>query len=91
MPTLTRVEPGWQAGDAWRRRVLRPSHPNTHQRPTETKPAAHLERELNNPSYRKRRVLVLILQPRRSLGKIEAERVRVLCRVAGTNQELAQP
>lgn len=73
VPTLTRVEPGWQkAGDALaaaRAAAESPEHIND--RP-ETKPAAHLERELNNPSYRKRRHGPIAAQ-KIGLARIEAE------------------
>ena len=73
VPTLTRVEPGWQtAADALaaaRAAAESPEHIND--RP-ETKPAAHLERELNNPSYRKRRHGPIAAQ-KIGLAKIEAE------------------
>lgn len=71
--TLTRVEPGWQAAsDALavaRAAAASPEHIN--ERP-ETKPAAHLERELKNPSYRKRRHGPIAAQ-KIGLAKIEAE------------------
>lgn len=73
VPTLTRVEPGWQAASAAlaaaRAAARSPEHIND--RP-ETKPAAHLERELRNPSYRKRRHGPIVAQ-KIGLTKIEAE------------------
>jgi hypothetical protein len=73
VPTLTRVEPGWQAASAAlaaaRAAARSPEHIND--RP-ETKPAAHLERELRNPSYRKRRHGPIVAQ-KIGLAKIEAE------------------
>lgn len=73
VPTLTRVEPGWQGATdalaAARAAAESPEHIND--RP-ETKPAAHLERELNNPSYRKRRHGPIAAQ-KIGLAKIEAE------------------
>ncbi|MCB1901824.1 MAG: DUF4276 family protein [Rhodocyclaceae bacterium] len=54
--TLVQTEPAWNGGydalNAARGAAKSPEHIND--RP-ETKPAAHLERELKNPSYRKRR------------------------------------
>jgi len=73
VPTLTRVEQGWQAAAqalaAVRAAADSPEHIND--RP-ETKPAAHLERELSNPSYRKRRHGPIAAQ-KIGLAKIEAE------------------
>lgn len=73
VPTLTQIEPGWQAASitltAARAAAVSPEHIND--RP-ETKPAAHLERELNNPSYRKRRHGPVAAQ-KIGLVKIEAE------------------
>lgn len=73
VPTLTRIEPGWQAASgalaAARAAAESPEHIND--RP-ETKPAAHLERELSNPSYRKRRHGPIAAQ-KIGLSKIEAE------------------
>lgn len=73
VPTLTHVEPGWQeASDALaaaRAAAESPEHIND--RP-ETKPAAHLARELSNPSYRKRRHGPIAAQ-KIGLAKIEAE------------------
>ena len=73
VPTLTRIEPGWQSATdalaAARAVAASPEHIND--RP-ETKPAAHLERELSNPSYRKRRHGPIAAQ-RIGLSKIEAE------------------
>ncbi|MDD2728234.1 DUF4276 family protein [Malikia sp.] len=71
--TLTCVEPSWQRASAAlaaaRAAAESPEHIND--RP-ETKPAAHLERELNNPSYRKRRHGPIAAQ-KIGLAKIEAE------------------
>lgn len=74
MPTLTRVEPGWLAASnalaaAPRAAADSPEHIND--RP-ETKPAAHLECELSNPSYRKPRHGPIAAQ-KIGLAKIEAE------------------
>ena len=73
VPTLTRVEPGWQAASdallAARAAAESPEHIND--RP-ETKPAAHLERELRHPSYRKRRHGPIAAQ-KIGLARIEAE------------------
>lgn len=73
VPTLTRVEPCWQAANsaltAARAAAKSPEHINN--RP-ESKPAAHLERELHNPSYRKRRHGPVAAQ-KIGLSKIEAE------------------
>ncbi|MFZ4858015.1 MAG: DUF4276 family protein [Desulfuromonadaceae bacterium] len=73
VPTLTRVEPAWQAAaavlTAIRSAAESPEHIND--RP-ETKPAAHLERELSNPGYRKRRHGPIAAQ-KIGLSKIEAE------------------
>ena len=73
VPTLTRVEPGWQAAStaltAVRAAAESPEYINDL---PETKPAAHLERELNNPSYRKRRHGPIAAQ-KIGLAKIEAE------------------
>lgn len=73
VPTLTRIEPGWQGASgalaAARAAAKSPEHIND--RP-ETKPAAHLERELSNPSYRKRRHGPIAAQ-KIGLTKIEAE------------------
>jgi hypothetical protein len=73
VPTLTRVEPGWQTAHdalaAARDAAESPEHIND--RP-DTKPAAHLERELNNPSYRKR-IHGPIAAQKIGLAKIEAE------------------
>jgi hypothetical protein len=71
--TLTQVESNWQAASlaltAARAAAASPEHIND--RP-ETKPAAYLERELNNPSYRKRRHGPIVAQ-KIGLAKIEAE------------------
>lgn len=71
--TLVRVEPGWRAAsDALakaRAEAESPEHIN--ERP-ETKPAAHLERELRNPSYHKRRHGPIAAQ-KIGLTTIEAE------------------
>lgn len=73
VPTLTQVEPGWLAANgalaAARAAAESPEHIND--RP-ETKPAAHLERELKNPSYRKRTHGPIAAQ-KIGLTKIEAE------------------
>lgn len=90
VPTLTRVEPGWQAASdalaAARAAAESPEHIND--RP-ETKPAAHLERELNNPSYRKRRHGPIAAQ-KIGLAKIEAECAFFAAWLAQI-RELAQP
>jgi hypothetical protein len=71
--TLVQVEPAWQAAaaalTAARAAAESPEHIND--RP-DTKPAAHLERELINPSYRKRRHGPVVAQ-KIGLAKIEAE------------------
>lgn len=73
VPTLTSIEPAWQAAraslTAARVAAVSPEHIND--RP-ETKPAAHLERELRNPSYRKRRHGPIAAQ-KIGLAKIESE------------------
>lgn len=73
VPTLTRVEPGWQTATkalvAARAAAKSPEYINDK---PETKPAAHLERELSNPSYRKRRHGPIAAQ-KIGLTKIEAE------------------
>ena len=73
MATLTRLEPAWQAASdvltAARAAAESPEHIND--RP-ETKPAAHLERELKNPGFRKRRHGPVAAQ-KIGLAKIEAE------------------
>lgn len=71
---LTQVNPSWSKKSIERLLEIRaaaesPEHIND--RP-ETKPAAHLERELNNPSYRKRRHGPIAAQ-KIGLAKIEAE------------------
>lgn len=70
---LTCVEPEWQkaivALSAVRDATKSPEYIND--RP-ETKPAAHLERALNNPGYRKRRHGPIVAQ-KIGLPKIEAE------------------
>lgn len=90
VPTLTRIEPGWQtASDALaaaRAAAESPEHIND--RP-ETKPAAHLERELNNPSYRKRRHGPIAAQ-KIGLTKIEVECAFFAAWLAQI-RELAQP
>ena len=90
VPTLTRVEPGWQAASvalaAARAAAESPEHIND--RP-ETKPAAHLERELKNPSYRKRRHGPIAAQ-KIGLAKIEAECAFFAAWLAQI-RELAQP
>lgn len=73
VPTLTRTEPAWQVANAAltavRAAAESPEHINN--RP-ETKPAAHLERELRNPSYRKRRHGPIVAE-KIGLARIEAE------------------
>ncbi|MDO5290050.1 MAG: DUF4276 family protein [Pseudomonadota bacterium] len=73
VPTLVSVESGWQVArvalTAARAVAESPEHIND--RP-ETKPAAHLERELKNPSYRKRRHGPIAAR-KIGLAKIEAE------------------
>lgn len=71
--TLTRIEPGWQAATAalTAARAAADSPEHINDRP-ETKPAAHLERELSNPGYRKRRHGPIAAQ-KIGLAKIEAE------------------
>lgn len=90
VPTLTRIEPGWQAANdalaAARAAAASPEHIND--RP-ETKPAAHLERELNNPSYHKRRHGPIAAQ-KIGLTKIEAECAFFAAWLAQI-RELAQP
>lgn len=70
--TLAGMEPGWKAAvtalAAARDAAESPEHIND--RP-ESKPAAHLQRELANPSYRKRRH-GLIAARKIGLAKIEA-------------------
>lgn len=88
--TLTRVEPGWQAASdalaAARAAAASPEHIND--RP-ETKPAAHLERELKNPCYRKRRHGPIAAQ-KIGLAKIETECAFFAAWLAQI-RELAQP
>lgn len=71
--TLTQVEPSWQAATdalmAARAAAESPEHIN--ERP-ETKPAAHLERELSGPRYRKRMHGPMAAQ-KIGLAKIAAE------------------
>lgn len=71
--TLTRIEPAWQAANAAlamaRAAAESPEYINDG---PETKPAAHLERELRNPSYRKRRHGPIAAQ-RIGVARIEAE------------------
>ena len=73
VPALIRIEPGWQAASealmTARAAAESPEHIN--ERP-ETKPAAHLERELSNPTYHKRRHGPIAAQ-KIGLAKIEAE------------------
>lgn len=71
--TLVRVEPGWRAAsDALAKaRAAAESPEHINERP-ETKPAAHLERELRNPSYHKRRHGPIAAQ-KIGLTTIEAE------------------
>ena len=70
---LAHVEPSWQVASAAlaavRAAADSPEHINDH---PENKPAAHLERELKNPSYRKRRHGPIAAQ-KIGLAKIEAE------------------
>ena len=90
VPTLTRIEPGWQSATAARAaaRAVAESPEHINDRP-ETKPAAHLERELNNPSYRKRRHGPIAAQ-KIGLAKIEAECAFFAAWLAQI-RELAQP
>lgn len=71
--TLTQTQPGWHRAStalaAVRAAAASPEHVND--RP-ETKPAAHLERELKNPGYRKR-MHGPIAARKIGLAKIEAE------------------
>ena len=73
VPVLTSMEKSWLKSAntliAARNAAESPEHIND--RP-ETKPAAHLERELTNPSYRKRRHGPIVAQ-KIGLTKIEAE------------------
>jgi hypothetical protein len=73
VPTLTQMNSGWHGATAAlnvvRAAAVSPEHIND--RP-ETKPAAHLERELSNPSYRKLRHGPVAAQ-KIGLAKIEAE------------------
>jgi Domain of unknown function (DUF4276) len=73
VPTLLTIEQDWhQAGAALiaaRNAAVSPEHINDH---PETKPAAHLERALKNPQYRKRRHGPIAAQ-KIGLNKIEAE------------------
>lgn len=73
VPTLTRVESGWQAavGALATVRAAAESPEHINDRP-ESKPAAHLERELRNPRYRKSRHGP-IAAGRIGLTRIEAE------------------
>ena len=88
--TLSRVEPAWRAATAAltaaRNAAESPEHIND--RP-ENKPAAHLERELSNPSYRKRRHGPVAAQ-KIGLAKIEAECAYFAAWLAQI-RELAQP
>ena len=90
VPTLTRIEPGWQSATAAlaAARPVAESPEHINDRP-ETKPAAHLERELNNPSYRKRRHGPIAAQ-KIGLAKIEAECAFFAAWLAQI-RELAQP
>lgn len=90
VPTLTRIEPGWQTaiGALVAARAAAESPEHINDRP-ETKPAAHLERELSNPSYRKRRHGPIAAQ-RIGLSKIEAECAFFAAWLAQI-RELAQP
>jgi hypothetical protein len=88
---LTQVNPSWSKKSIERLVEIRaaaesPEHIND--RP-ETKPAAHLERELNNPSYRKRRHGPIAAQ-KIGLAKIEAECAFFAAWLAQI-RELAQP
>jgi hypothetical protein len=71
--TLVTVQPSWTAATAAltaaRQGAASPEHIN--ERP-ETKPAAHLERELKNPNYRKR-LHGPVAAEKIGLSKIEAE------------------
>jgi hypothetical protein len=90
VPVLTRVEPCWPAASdalaAPRASAESPEHIND--RP-ETKPAAHLERELNNASYRKRRYGPIAAK-QIGLAKIEVECAFFAAWLAQL-RELAQP
>ena len=90
VPTLMRIEPGWQSATAAlaAARAVAESPEHINDRP-ETKPAAHLERELNNPSYRKRRHGPIAAQ-KIGLAKIEAECAFFAAWLAQI-RELAQP
>ena len=90
VPTLTRIEPGWQSATAAlaAARAVAESPEHINDRP-ETKPDAHLERELNNPSYRKRRHGPIAAQ-KIGLAKIEAECAFFAAWLAQI-RELAQP
>lgn len=88
---LIQVNPSWSKKSIERLVEIRaaaesPEHIND--RP-ETKPAAHLERELNNPSYRKRRHGPIAAQ-KIGLAKIEAECAFFAAWLAQI-RELAQP
>ncbi len=73
VPTLTRVESGWQTATATlaavRAAAVSPEHIND--RP-ESKLAAHLQRELRHPGYHKRRHGPIAAQ-QIGLSRIEAE------------------
>lgn len=73
IPTLTQFEPGWlNASDAlFAARAAADSPEHINSRP-DNKPAAHLERELKKPGYRKRRHGPVIAQ-KIGLAKIEQE------------------
>lgn len=73
VPTLTRVEPGWQTATAALTavRAAAESPEYINDRP-ESKPAAHLERELRHPGYHKRRHGPIAAQ-KIGLARIEAE------------------
>ena len=90
VPTLTRIEPGWQSATAAlaAARAVAESPEHINRRP-EPKPAAHLERELHNPSYRKRRHGPIAAQ-KIGLAKIEAECAFFAAWLAQI-RELAQP
>lgn len=90
VPTLTGVEPAWEAAtaalSAARTAADSPEHINDG---PESKPAAHLERELKNPGYRKRTHGPVAAQ-KIGLAKIEAECAFFAAWLAQI-RELAQP
>ena len=69
IPEMIHTSPGCVALIAARNAAISPEHINDH---PETKPAAHLERALKNPQYRKRRHGPIAAQ-KIGLNKIEAE------------------